>query len=180
VRHLPGHGGEHVRRAGAAGHQRRHPAQRTLLCREDRVALPQHVLGPQPVLDVGERHDRPAALRHVDRYRDIRDREHRSVAPEEPVEVARDRLARRSRQQHWALGGRIRGPVRVPVVDRLVAVAPEKLVRAVIAERRDRGRVGEPDKAVGIHDPDRLRGCAQYSGEEILGADLPATPEIGY
>src|SRR5919106_2185195 len=58
------------------------------------------------------------------------------------------------------------------VVDRLVTVAPEQLVGAVVAERRDRGRVNEPNSVVGIHDPDRLRGRLQHGGEEILGTDI--------
>jgi hypothetical protein len=108
------------------------------------------------------------------------DREHRSVAPEEPVELAPDRLAGRARQQHRAFAGRIRGAVRVPVVDRLVAVAPQQFVRAVVAERRDRRRVGEPDQPVGIDHPDRLRRGLQDRGDEILGAHLPATTQIGH
>jgi hypothetical protein len=52
-----------------------------------------------------------------------------------------------------------------------VAVAPEQLVRAVVAERRDRGGIGELDQAVGIHHPDRLRDRLQHSGQETLGSD---------
>jgi hypothetical protein len=66
----------------------------------------------------------------------------------------------------------------MPVVDRLVAGASEQLVCAVIAQRRDRGRVGEPDHAVGIHDPDRLFRRLQHGGEEILGID-PQASQIG-
>jgi hypothetical protein len=64
------------------------------------------------------------------------------------------------------------------VVNRLVAVAPGQLVRAVIAQRRDRGRIGEPDDAIRINDPDRLGGRLQHGGEEILGIDQQ-TSQIG-
>jgi hypothetical protein len=63
----------------------------------------------------------------------------------------------------------------MPVVDRLVAVAPEQLIRAVIPQGRDRGGVGEPDHAVGIDDPDRLRDRLQHGGEKILGTDPQAS-----
>ena len=135
----------------------------------------EHPLGAQAVLDVGEGHDGATALPQLDRRRDVGDGKHRAVAPEEPVQIAADRLARRPRKQHRALRGRIGRPVRMPVVDRLVAVAPEQLVRAVIPQRRDRGRVGEPDHAVGIHDPDRLRRRLQHGGEEVLGTDVQAS-----
>jgi hypothetical protein len=62
----------------------------------------------------------------------------------------------------------------MPIVDRLVAVVPEQLVRAVIPQRRDRRGVGEPDPIVVIHDPDRLRGRFQYCSEEVLGIDVRA------
>jgi hypothetical protein len=55
-----------------------------------------------------------------------------------------------------------------------VAVAPEQLVRAVIAECFDRGGVGEPDDAVDIDDPDRLCSRLQHRAEEILRADAQA------
>jgi hypothetical protein len=56
-------------------------------------------------------------------------------------------------------------------MDRFVAVAPDQLVRAVVAERLDRGRVREPDHAVAIDDPDRLRGRPEHRGEEVLGTN---------
>jgi hypothetical protein len=55
-----------------------------------------------------------------------------------------------------------------------VAAAPEQLAGVVVAERLDRGGIGEPDHAVGIHDPDRLRGGLQHRGEELLRVDLQA------
>ena len=133
---LLGHRGEHVRRAGAAGDDRRHAAQRRLLLGEDRVALTQLVVRAQPLRDVGERHDRAAALGHIERHRQVRDREHRPVASEEPVDVARDRLARRAGEEHRALGGRIWRAVRVGAMDRLVAGRRQELVGALIAEAR--------------------------------------------
>ena len=172
--HLPCDGGEHLRRRRPAGHERRDPPQRRPLLREDGIVLAQHALGAQAVLDVGEGHDRAAALPHLDRHRDVGDGEERSVAPDEPVQIARDRLAGGPREQHRAVRGGIGRPVRVLVVDRLVAVAPEQLVRAVVAERVDRGGVGEPDQAVGIDDPDRLRSRLQHGAEEILRADAQA------
>ena len=128
----------------------------------------------QAILDVGEDHHRAAALLHLDRDRHVGDREHRAVAADEPVELARDRLAGRERPQQRALVGGKRGPVPVPVVDRRVAVAPAQLVRALVAERGDRGRVGEPDHALVIHDPDRLLGRLEHRGEELLGSDPQA------
>jgi len=62
----------------------------------------------------------------------------------------------------------------VLVVDRLVALTPEELVRPLVAERGDRGRVGEADHAVVIHDPYRLRDRLQHPGEEVLGGDAQA------
>jgi hypothetical protein len=58
------------------------------------------------------------------------------------------------------------------VVDRLVSAAAQELLRAVITERRDRGRVDEPEHVLGIHDPDGLRGRLQHRGKEILGTDI--------
>jgi hypothetical protein len=69
-------------------------------------------------------------------------------------------------------------PVRVLVVDRLVAVAPEQVVGPLVAERRDRGGVGEPDHVVGIDDADRLRGRGAHGGKEILRTD-PQASQIG-
>ena len=174
LRDLLGDGREHLRRRCAAGDERRDPAQRRLLLGEDRLALAQHLLRTEPGLDVGEGHDRTAPVRHVERDGDVGHREHRAVAPEEPVQLARHGLARGPRQQHRALGGRIRRAVRSLVVDGLVAVAPEELVGRVVAQCRDRGGVGEADQAIGIDDPDRLRGGLQNGGEEVLGADFEA------
>ncbi|WP_231379295.1 hypothetical protein [Candidatus Solirubrobacter pratensis] len=63
-------------------------------------------------------------------------------------------------------------------MDRLVAASPEQFIRAVIAERTERGGVREPDHAVRIHDPDRLPGRLQHGGEKVLSADVQAG-EIG-
>jgi hypothetical protein len=178
VRDLPGDRGEDLGRRRPAGHQRRDPPQRALARSHHRLALAQLLLGPQAVLDVGERRDGAAALRHLDRHRDIGDGKRRAITPEEPVQIARDRLPLRMRQPHRALRGPIRRPVRVLVVDRLVAMAPEQLVRAVVAERRDRGGVGEPDHVIRIDDPDRRRGRLARGGEEILGTD-PQANQIG-
>jgi cation diffusion facilitator family transporter len=92
-------------------------------------------------------------------------------------QVTCDGLARRPRKQQWAVRSGIRRPVRVPVMDPLVAVGAEQLVRTVIPQRRDRGRVGKPDPVVAIDDPNRL--CRlQNGGEEILGID-PKASQIG-
>ena len=172
--HLPGDGGEHDRRGRAAGDERRDPAQRRLLRRQDRVVLAQRAFGAHAVVDVGEGHNRATALRHLDGHREVGDREHRPVATDEPVEIARDPLAGRMGEQHRAVRSGIRAAVGVLVVDRLVALAAEQLVRTVVAECRDRGRVGEPDQAIGIHDPDRLRSGFEHGPEEVLGADSQA------
>ena len=79
---------------------------------------------------------------------EVRDRELRAVAPEEQSSSARDRLARRAREEHRALLGGTR-TASVAVVDRLVAVAPEQLVGALVAQRRDRRGVREADQASG-------------------------------
>jgi hypothetical protein len=66
-------------------------------------------------------------------------------------------------------------------VDRLVPVAPQQLVRAVIPERRGRGGIGEPDHVIGIHNPDQLRLRLQHGGEEVLcpGAQAESVSEWG-
>ena len=169
--HLPGDGGEHRRRRRPSGDEYRDPSQRRLLRGEDRIVLAQHLVSAQARLDVAEGHDRPTASWHLDRHGDVGDREHRAVAPEEPVQLARDRVAGSPREQQRAVRRGKRGAVRVLVVDRLVAAAPEELVSAAVAQRRDRGRIGEPDHVVGVHDPYRLCRRLEYGGEEILGAD---------
>jgi hypothetical protein len=153
-------------RFGAPGDERGHATQRGLLTAERDVAAR---------LDVGERDDRATPVPHVERHRDIGHGELRAVAAEEPVEVAADGLARRSRQQHGALGRRVRRAVRMRVVDGLVARAAEQLVRVVVAERGDRRWVGVADEAVGIHDPDRLGRRLQHGRQEVLRTNLPAT-----
>ena len=146
-------------------------AQRRVLRRQGRVRLAQRLLEPQPVLDVGEGHDGAAAARHLERDRDIGDGEHRAVAADEPVQLDRDPLAGRERPEERALVGGERRPVLVPVVDRRVTLAPRELVRSLVAQRADRRRIGEPDHAVGIDDPDGLPGRLEHGGEELLGAD---------
>jgi hypothetical protein len=59
-------------------------------------------------------------------------------------------------------------------VDRLVARSAQQLIRPLAAEGGDRGRVGEPDEALGINDPDRLRGRLQHAGEQLIGVDVQA------
>jgi hypothetical protein len=80
-----------------------------------------------------------------------------------------------ARGSNSALRRRIRGPVRAAVVDRRVTVAPEQLLRAVVTQRRDRGRIGEPDSVVRVDDPDRLRGRLQHGAEEVPGIDQQAS-----
>ena len=158
---------------------RRPPAPRSAAARprasHRRIALVQRRLGAQAIRDVGEDHAGAAALRHLDRHRDIGDGKRRAVAPEEPIQIARDRPAGGSRELHRALGGAIGRPVRVFGVDRLVTVAPEQLVRAVIAKRRDRRGADEPDHVVGINHPHRRRGRLAHGGEQILGTDPQAS-----
>ena len=175
---LPGDRGEHLGRLRPAGHQRRDPPQRALARRQHGFVLVEHPLGAHAVVDVGEGDDGAAALGQVDRHRDVRDREHRPVAADEPVQLAGDGLAARPREQQRALRRREGAAVGMLVVDRLVAVAPGQLLGVVVAERGDRGRVGEPDHTVGIHDPDRLPRRLQHGGEEILSED-PQAGEIG-
>jgi hypothetical protein len=64
------------------------------------------------------------------------------------------------------------------MVNRLVAVVANELVRPVVAERGDGRGIGEPDRPLGIHDPDWLCHRVEHGGEEVLRADRPAT-EIG-
>jgi hypothetical protein len=159
-------GREHLGRRRAAADERRHPLQGCLFLREDRVPLAQPLLRPAALLDVGERHDRTPALGNLDRHRDVGHREHRPVAAEEPVEPARDPLPRRARHEHRALGRRVRAAVGVLVVDRRMAVAPEQLVRAVVAERRERGGVRD---RMGRRDPPP-RSAARRSGARRRGS----------
>jgi hypothetical protein len=174
---LPGDRRQHLRRCRAARHERRDPPQRRPLRGEDLIVLAQLAFGSLAILDVGERHDRTAAFRHIDRHGGVGDGEHRSIAPEEPLQITRDRLACGPREQHRAILGGIRRAVRAAVVNRVVAAAPEQLVRVFIAQRCDGGRVREPDDAVRIDHPDRLCGRTQDSGEEILGTN-PQASEI--
>ena len=67
----------------------------------------------------------------------------------------------------------------MPIVDRLVAVPADQVVRIVVAESGNRGRVGESDQPFGIDYPDRLRDGPQHGCEEVLGADPQAT-KIGH
>ena len=67
----------------------------------------------------------------------------------------------------------------MPIVDRLVTVPPDQVIRDVIAESRNRGRVRESDQPFGIDYPHRLRDGPQHGPEEVLGADPQAT-KIGH
>ena len=144
---------------------------------EDRAVLAQHALGVQAVLDVVEGHDHAAPVLQIERDRDVGDGDHRAVAADEPVELVRDPLAGGERTQQRALRGGERPAVLVPVVDRRVTVAAGQLVQVLVAERGERSRVGEPDRAVGVDDADRLLGRLEHGGEEALGAD-PQAGEI--
>jgi hypothetical protein len=154
--------------------QRPHAAQRCLLVGEPRLAVPQRLLDARSRVDVRKGHDRTAAVRHLERRRDIRDAEHRAVATEEPVEVTRHRLARRPRAQHPALGSSEGTAVGMVVVDRLVAVATEQLPGVGIPERSDRRPVGEPDQPRCIHHPDRLFHSLQRGDKDIRRNRLSA------
>ena len=189
--HLLRDGTEQLRRRRTLGDERGDAAQRRLLVGEPgelvaqrRVLRPQagvgpaqRLLQPQPVLDVGEGHDGAAAAVHLERDRRVGDGEHRAVAPDEPVEVARDLLAGRERPEERAVGGGERRPAQVPVVDRRMALAPRELLRSLVAQRADRRRVGEPDHALGIDDPDGLLGRLEHGGEELLDTE-PQAGEI--
>jgi hypothetical protein len=64
-------------------------------------------------------------------------------------------------------------------VDRLVAVPPDEILRIVVAESGNRGRVSESDQTFRIDYPHRLRDGPQDGREEVLGADPQAT-KIGH
>lgn len=138
---LTSDGGEHIRRCGIARYKRRDPTEGVLLFGQAGFAFAQRLLGTPPLLDVGESDHSAAAVRHVDRRRNVRHREHRSVAPEEPIELAPHRLTGLSGQEHRAVGRRIRAPIRVPVVDRLMAVASQQFFGTVVS-RAPRSRLG--------------------------------------
>jgi hypothetical protein len=142
---LPGDRYEHVGRRRPAAHDRRETPQRGLLYGEHLIPLALCALAEQTILDVGERHDRPAPIWHVEWCRRVRDAEHGPVATEEPIEVARDRFAGRSRAQHRALRGGIGTAVGTMVVNRRVAVPTDQLVRILVPERSNGGGVGESD-----------------------------------
>ena len=89
-----------------------------------------------------------------------------------------DRLARGTRPQQRAVGGGIRGPIGMPIVDRRVAGAPEQPVRSVISERRRRGRIGEPDQILRVHNQDRLRTVSS-TARELFGATAGHPRSIG-
>jgi hypothetical protein len=169
VRDFSGDCGEHLGRRRSAGDERRHPAQGVLLRREDASRSRSTCSARRRSSMSVKGHDRATALRHRDRDRRVGDREHRSGAAKEPVELARARLAGCSRQQHGALGRGIRSAVRVLVVDRLVTLAPEQLVGVVIAER-----VGKPDRPSGSTTQIGW-AAARNTAARNLRADLPAT-----
>ena len=60
-------------------------------------------------------------------------------------------------------------------MDRGVARPAEQLIRRLVPEGRQSGRIREPDQPLGIDDPDRLGDRLQHRGEEVLSLDLPAT-----
>ena len=139
--------------------------------REDLLALAQRLLGAVALLDVGERDHGSRAGRRLDRRGGVGHREHRPVAAHEPVlAVATRRRPRAPSGEPAVLGGE-RRPVRVLVVDRLVAAAAEQLGEVVVAERRDGGRVGEHDRAGVVDDPDGL-GDAGHDRLERRGGVL--------
>jgi hypothetical protein len=57
-------------------------------------------------------------------------------------------------------------------MDRVVAVEPDEPARVLIAQRRECGRIREPDHVVPIHHPDRLPRRTQDGGQEALCADV--------
>jgi hypothetical protein len=109
-----GDGGEHLRRRPPASHERRDPPLRC----EHRLVIASQPLLADAILGVGERHNGTATLRHLARHRSVGDGQHRAVAPNELVQIARDDLARRPSQQHRGLRSGIGRPVLVPAVDR--------------------------------------------------------------
>jgi hypothetical protein len=56
-----------------------------------------------------------------------------------------------------------------------VTIPPDQILRAVIAERSNCGRVCEADEPFGIDHPNRLRDSPQHSTEKVLGTDPQAT-----
>ena len=152
--------------------------------REDRVALAQRLLRLALRGHVDEGDDHPAAGRQVDGDRRVGDGEQRPVPADEPVLVGVLRLAGRGGQDHAALGGRERGAVRVPVVDRVVPVPSLQLGRVVVPQGGDRRRVGEQHDPVVVDDPDGLghavhdrlqRGVVHHVPKRIVRT-CPATP----
>ncbi len=96
-----------------------------------------------------------------------------AVAADEPVLVAVLRLAAARRQDDRALRDRRGRPVPVPVVDRVVPVAPLQLGGVVVPQDRGRLRVGEQDGAVVIHDPDRLGHAVHDRLQRGVGHHVP-------
>ena len=120
------------------------------------VALAGHLREAPTLFDVREGDHGPASGGRLDRRRPVFDREHRAVAADEPVLVGVDRFAGLARAQHRAVLNWVRCAVGMLVVDRLVAGLALKFGSLVVAERRDRGWVGEADVPRRVDDPDRL------------------------
>jgi len=67
----------------------------------------------------------------------------------------------------------------MPIVDRLVAVPPDQVVRILVAQHGNGGWVRESNQPFRINHPHRLRDSPQDSTEEVLGTDPQAT-KIGH
>ena len=120
------------------------------------VALARHLLRPPPRLDVAEGGHRAAALAHRERaHRDRHGHDRAVLADEEVVELV-ERLTGVARLGELALRLRVRRPVGVLVVDRLVGGPTEQLGRVGVAERRDPGVVEVVEAPRRIEHPDRL------------------------
>jgi hypothetical protein len=93
---------------------------------------------------------------------------------DEPIELARHRLARAARAQQGAFRGAMRLGVAAIRMDRVMAVAPVQVAGVRVAERRGGSWVRHPDEPVTIQDPDRLRDGGQRGGEYRRARQLPA------
>ena len=172
---LPRDGGEDIRRRRSADHEHRDATQRRLLRLEEGLVP---ALLPFPEGDHGA-----MTTRHVDGHRHLGHGEARAVAPDEPVPIGLERLSPPLGEQHRALRGGIRRPVRAVTVHGFMAPTATQLLGAVIPQRFQRGRVGEPDHVVGIRDPDGCSRRFQHGCEDIAGADVQAgkiIQEVGH
>ena len=144
------------------------PARRCELLRVRALGLglQPRLLGAKPRGHVAEHHDRATPLGRVERRRRVGHRDHRAIAPDEPVVVDLHRLARLARSQQRALLLRIRRAVAVVGMDRAVALAPEQLRRVVVAQDRQPGGVDELDRAVVCHDVHAVRNAREQGRQE--------------